>query len=105
MMTTLLTEKEYKETMINKMIDVTETAEAVVDIWPYVQQLTLDYVLPHYAYQEQLVEAVSRNDKQTFEHVIIPTDKKNVFVVVIVDVRRKGIKGHYVLDLNKEYGL
>jgi hypothetical protein len=55
--------------------------------------------------QEQLVEAVSRNDKQTFEHVIIPTDRKNVFVVVIVDVRRRGIKGHYFLDLNKEYGL
>jgi hypothetical protein len=102
---TILTEKEYKETMIDKMVDVTSTAEPIVDIWPYVQQLTRDNEVSNYVYENQLVEMVSRNGKGTFDHVLIPTDKSNVFVVIIVDLKNKAIKGHFKLDINKEYGL
>jgi len=104
-MTTILTEKEFKETMMDKMVDVTSTAEPIVDIWPYVQQLTRDKEVSNYVYDNQLVEMVSRNDKGTFDHVLLPTDDKNIFVVIIVDLRNEKVKGHFRLDLNKEYGL
>jgi hypothetical protein len=104
-MTTRLTEEEYKSTMTMKMVDVTETAEAAVDIWDYVGQLTKDKEVLDYVYKEQLVDKVIRNDKATFDHVILPTDNKNIFVVIIVDLTLKTIKGHFRLDLNELYGL
>jgi len=104
-MTTMLTEKEYKETMADEMVDVTITAEPVVDIWPYVRQLTLDKVVLEYVYKNELVEKVYRNNKGTFDHVLLPTDNSNIFIVVIVDLEQNKIKGHYRLDLNEEYGL
>jgi hypothetical protein len=104
-MTTVLTEKEYRETMTDKMVNVTETAEPTVDIWSYVELLTKDKEISNYVYENQLVEMVSRNDEGTFDHVLLPTDKSNVFVVIIVDLKKEKIKGHFRLDLNKEYGL
>ena len=104
-MTVELTEKEYKGTMTSKMIDVTKAGDASVDIWPYVRQLIKNNVVLDYVYEKQLVEVVYRNDQNTFDHVLIPTNDKNAFVVIIVDIGRKTIKGHYLLNLNKEYGL
>jgi len=43
-MTTRLTEEEYKSTMTMKMVDVTETAEAAVDIWDYVGNPPVKYI-------------------------------------------------------------
>lgn len=104
-MTTRLTEEEYKSTMTTKMVDVTETAEAAVDIWDYVGQLTMDKEVLDHVHKKQLVEKVFRNDRGTLDHVLLPTDNKNIFVVIIVDLSLKTIKGHYRLDLNELYGL
>ncbi len=101
----MLTEKEYKDTMTDGMVDVTMTAEPVVDIWPYVQQLTLDKVVLDHVYENGLVEKVYRNGRGTFDHVLLPTDNLNVFIVIIVDLKQKNIRGHFKIDLNKEYGL
>lgn len=103
--TTQLTYDEYKRTMTGKMLDVTEMAEPIVDIWSYVQHLVTDNVVLEYVYNNQLVEAVYRNDKSTFDHVLLPTDKPNAFVAIIVDLEQREVKGHFRLDLNKEYGL
>ena len=97
----MLTEKEYKETMNERMIDVTMTAEPVVDIWPYVLQLTLDKVVLEYVFKNELIEKVYRNDNGTFEHILLPSDNSNIFIVVIVDLKQIRIKGHYRLDLIK----
>jgi hypothetical protein len=91
--------------MTDRMVDVTLTAEATVDIWPYVRQLKNDETVSDYVYSNRLVEMVSRNDKGTFEHVLLPTEDQNVFIVIIVDLGLKSIKGHFTLDLNEEYGL
>lgn len=104
-MTARLTEKQYKDTMTKKMVDVTETAQPVVDIWDYVGHLTKDKEVLDYVNEEQLVEKVYRNDEETFDHILLPTDNSNIFIVIIVDIRQKEIKGHFRLDLNKEYGL
>ena len=104
-MTTRLTEKEFKETMTDKMVDVTGTAQPVVDIWHYVGKLTKDKEVLEYVNNKQLVETVYRNEKGTFDHVLLPTDKSNTFIVIIVDLEQRKIKGHFRLDLNEEYGL
>lgn len=51
------------------------------------------------------VEHVYRNGAETFDHVLVVTQTKNVFVAVVVDLARDTIFGHHLLDLNHEYGL
>lgn len=104
-MTIKLTEREFKDTMTNKMVDVTDTADAAVDIWEYVGCLTKEMEVLDYVCQEQLVEKVFRNDEQTFDYVLLPTDNKNIFIVIIVDLTQKTIRGHFRLNLNEQYGL
>lgn len=104
-MTTLLTEKEFKSTFTDKMVDVTQTAEPVVDIWQYVQELTTNKIVDQYIFDNGLVEKVYRNQSNTFDQILLPTPDKNTFIVILVDLLNKKIKGHYQLDLNAEYGL
>jgi hypothetical protein len=100
-MTTGLTEQEYKSTMTGKMTDVTESAEPVVDIWPYVEILRNDKIVLDYVFINELVESVYTNGDGSFHHVLLPTDHKNVFIVLIIDVLGQRIKGHFKLDLNQ----
>jgi len=50
------------------------------------------------------VEHVYRNGNNTFDHVLVVTKTKNVFLTVVVDLVRDTICGHRLLDLNQEYG-
>lgn len=104
-MTTELTEQEYKSTMTGKMTDVTESAEPIVDIWPYVEILTKDKIVLDYVFSNELVESVYTNGDGSFHHVLLPTDNKNLFIVLVIDVIGQRIKGHFKLDLNEQYGL
>ena len=103
-MTKELTEKEYKSTMTERMVDITETTEPVVDIWSYVHQLNKDKVVLNYVYENELVETVYRNNENSYHHVLLPTDNKNIFIVIIINVTAKNIRGHFCLNLNAEYG-
>jgi hypothetical protein len=104
-LTKALSEKEYKETMGSKMIDVTETAEPVVDISAYVKDLVYENVVSDYVLKNNLVEKVYRNDTYTFDHILLPTSNENVFIVLVVKLGNATFIGHYRLDLTKEYSL
>jgi len=105
MLTRGLTKDQFKNTFDKQMVDVTETAAPVVDIWPYVEQLTRDKVVLNYVLDKQLVETVYRNSANTFDHILLPTDNKNIFIVIVIDLKAKQIMGHIKLDLEQEYGL
>jgi hypothetical protein len=105
MHTTLLSKDAFAETMYGKMSDVTETAEAVVDIWPYAKQLCSENLVSQYAADNQLIEIVYRNQASTFEHILLPGQSPHHIVTIVVDLVNTTIKGHYTIDLDKEYGL
>ncbi|MDR1179612.1 MAG: hypothetical protein LBK44_03840 [Spirochaetales bacterium] len=101
-----LTEKEFKATFSEKMNDVTDNADAVVDIWKYVEALEPSkYFINDYIIEKKLVEKVYRNSINTYDQILIPTIKKNVYLIIIADIKKENICGHYLLDLNKEYGV
>ena len=101
-----LTEKEYKSTFSGKMSDVTNFADATVDIWEYVRLLDkLKYYLNDYVIEQELVEVVYQNSANTYDHVLIPTTEKNTYLIIIVNKKSEDIFGHYLLDLNTEYGI
>lgn len=101
MNTRRLDESEFKATIAGRMCDVTKTADEVIDIWPYVE------AVPSADYAEHSlldVELVYRSGDDQFEHVLIATGAKNVYLVIVVNFVQKAIYGHRLLDLNREYG-
>ncbi len=87
------------------MVDVTASPGEVVDIWPYVAGVASDLGLPALVLKKELVEQVYRSGDGVHDHVLLPTEKKNKFVVIVVDRARATVAGHHVLDLNREYGI
>jgi hypothetical protein len=72
---------------------------------PYVEKLRNDKIVPDHVFTNELIESVYKNDDGSFHHVLLPTDDKNVFIVLIIDVNGQRTKGHFKLDLNQQYGL
>ena len=103
-MTNQLTSEQFKKTMIGKMINVTDTAEATVEIWPYVIELNKHNIVLDYVLNNRLVELVYRNYSNSVDHVLLPTENPDTFVVIVVNLKEKNIEGHYKLDLEGEYG-
>lgn len=85
--------------------DVTETAVSSADIGPYVKAVPKSHYAGIQLMGPYAVEHVYRTHESTFDLVHIKTDSENVFLVLAVDLLRHEIIGHYILDLNKLYGL
>jgi hypothetical protein len=98
-----LTKEEYLETMVSPMTDVTETASPVIDIWNYIKDLVYENIVIKYVWEKNLVEKAYRNGDSSFDHILLPTNENNVFVIIVVNINDKNIYGHYRLDLIKEY--
>jgi hypothetical protein len=101
-----LTEEEFKITFSEKMNNVTNDVDEIVDVWEYVKALeTSEYFINDYIIRKRLVEYVYRNSINTYDQILIPTIEKNIYLIIIVDIKKENIFGHYLLDLNKEYGI
>src|SRR5690242_17206305 len=97
-----LTGAEFRATITPPMQDVTTSGDADLDIWPYVELVPVAELEGH---SIDDVKIVYRSGDGRFEHVLISTGTKNVFLVLVVDLANKSIAGHHLLDLNREYGL
>ncbi len=104
-MTNELTEEEFKNTFDNRMINVTDSAEPILDIWPYVRQLNEQGIIADSTLNGELVEYVYRTNASTFDHVLLCGLRSNKYVVMVIDLSSCSITGHYLLDLNSEYGI
>ena len=102
---TALTEAEFKATMQEPMVDVTTSPGDVVDIWPYVASVARSVSLPALVLEKELVDHVYRSGDGVHDHVLLPTEKKNRFFVIIVDRTKSAVTGHHILDLNHLYGI
>lgn len=87
------------------MLDVTATAQPLVDIWPYVDLLVQNKVVSPYVFHNELIACVYRNGNATYDHVLLPTDGEHRFIVVVVNINQTTIYGYYLLDLDQEYGI
>lgn len=104
MQTRLLSDEEYKATFLDPMQNITGEDYDVIDIWAYVQSIPRNHLAGHEVY-DHFVEYVYRSAVDRFDHVLIMTQTKNVYLVVIVDHRQDIVYGHTLLNLNNEYGL
>ncbi|OWK20952.1 hypothetical protein AJ88_22325 [Mesorhizobium amorphae CCBAU 01583] len=96
-----LDEKEFKACFAEPMTNVTATANAAVDIWPYLDALNLDEIGVPYLND---VHQVYRDAHNRFDQVLIGTGRFNALLVIVVDLGKSAVHGDFLLDLNKEYG-
>jgi hypothetical protein len=102
MPTRLLTKEEYLATFSEPMKNVTEEPAGTIDIWPYLSKVPKSELNGHTL--EGSVEAVYRSTTG-MEHVLLRTEMRTVFLVIVLNVEENAIFGHYLLDLRVEYGL
>jgi hypothetical protein len=97
-----MTTEKYNSTMVSKMVDVTNSENAMFNIWPFVNGLKKIKILPRKLEEHKLVYKVYRNEN--FEHVLLNTEKENHFVVIVSNLNKTKVKGYYLVNLlNKEY--
>ena len=98
----LLTEEEFKSTFPKDgFVNVTQSAQN------FNEKEFDEYV------RNNLVEELGKMHigyvydakDETYRHVTFITEVKNIHYIVVLDLKNKKIAGHFVLDLNKEYGL
>lgn len=88
-----LSEEQFLGTMGSKMSEVTESAEPLTDIWNYAQQLLKDNLISQEGFLKRYIEAVYVNNENTYQHILLFTNQKNVYAVIIVDMREKRFSG------------
>ena len=52
-----------------------------------------------------LIENIWRVNSGRYEHVLINSNDRNVFMVLVLDLKEKKVFGHHLLNLNELYGL
>src|SRR5689334_10057602 len=102
--TRLLTKDEFQRTFVQPMRDVTKTALAPEVLEGYLTSVPGRDLEPHWL-AAHTPELIYDSGDKSFEHVLFPTQTKNVYLVLVVDQPRHAVFGHFVLDLNREYGL
>ncbi len=100
-----LTKDEYLATFVEPMrrLDADETYKPV-HIGEYVAEC-IDAFDPPVSRDQLEIQHVYLNGAHSFYHVLIHDGQQNEFLVIVVDCNWEAVHGHYLLDLNREYGL
>jgi hypothetical protein len=72
------------------------------DFWPYFDAIPARDFEEHDCSDGEVDYAWSTG---RYQHVLVNSEDKNVFMVLVLDVEKRKVYGHRLLDLNKEYGL
>jgi len=77
---------------------------AIVDIWGYIESIS-ETDFDGFSMGDNEVQMVRRTGDMKYDHVLIPAETKNVYLVLVVDLAGLFIFGHHILNLNEKYGL
>jgi hypothetical protein len=99
----LLSREQYLATMGDHPGRVNEAATPPGDFWRYVDQIPAAD-LGGYDFSQSDVSHAWNTVEGKWQHVLIGCTEPNVFLVVVLDLAPPGVSGHYLLNLNVEYG-
>lgn len=99
-----LSRSEFEATFIKPMVNVTTTAEEVVEIWPYADS-AIAAAFPDVQAQHWDVGYVYESSDRKYQHVLIETHQENVYLAIVIDKADKVIIGHHKLNLGALYGI
>lgn len=99
----VLSEEQFRQTQSDSMRQLSPESAPPFDFFAYFDAIpVVDFV----GYDSDgSVTYVYEDTKGRFQHVLFNTTDKNVFMVVVLDVLRRKVRGHRLLNLNSLYGL
>ena len=99
-----LTKAEFLSTFGVPMQRVSIDAEAPCDFWSYFDQIPTDDFEGHDCTAASV--SYAWNDPSgRFQHVLVDSENKNIFMVLVIDLTHHTVFGHCLLNLNREYGI
>src|SRR4051812_48338742 len=99
-----LTDQEFRETFASPMHRVALDSAPPVAFWPYFDAIPLDHFAGH-ACSGQTVRHAWIDSTGRFQHVLVDAADKDVFMVIVLNLREQSVFGHRLLNLKHEYGL
>src|SRR5688572_18083807 len=100
----LLSDEEFGQTFSAPMKRAEGDEGPLCDFWPYFDAIPADHFQGNDCSNGR-VEYVYRDSSEVFEHVLVDSEDKNIFMVVVIHRSLREVHGHYLLDLTKKYGL
>jgi hypothetical protein len=98
-----LTYEAFRATMPNPVArGLAESAP--FDFWPYFDTIVASDFEGHDCSAGN-VSSVYRDASGRWEHVLIGSEDRNTFMVVVLDLVAQSVHGHHLLDLNRLYGI
>jgi hypothetical protein len=100
----LLDDASYRSAFGKKMQRVAASGDVPFPFWSYVDAIPQeDY--QGYDCSDGSVQWVWRDENDRFEHILIDTkEDRDVFMVVVLDLQKKHVVGHRLMDFKREYG-
>jgi hypothetical protein len=99
-----LSEPEYLATFGEPMRRLGSDAGPPFDFWDYFHAIPSSEFEGHDCSAGD-VTYVWEHPAGTSQHVLVDSENKNVFMVLVLDISSRTVLGHRLLDLNREYGL
>jgi hypothetical protein len=90
--------------MAEPMKQLSSDANAPFSFWDYFDAIPQSDFDGHDC-SEGRVTYVWEHPNGNFQHVLVDSEDKNVFMVLVLDLATQAVLGHRLLDLNREYGL
>lgn len=100
----LLSRDDYLATMGEHGTAVGPDGLPPADFWPYFDAIP-ESDLEGFEFSRDEVAHAWDTVPGQWQHVLIACSTRNVFLVIVLDVTEHRVLGHYVLDLNREYGV
>jgi hypothetical protein len=100
----LLEKADFMATFGDSMQLVATDGDCPIPFWSYYDSIPAEDFQGH-SRNSETVEGAWNNDSGTFQHVLVNTEDKNVFMVIVLDMCQSVVHGHHLLNLNREYGL
>jgi hypothetical protein len=98
-----ISDEEWPTYCAEPMARVSDDAEPLFDFWPYAERIPIEDFKGFDCSAGQ-VDYAFRHPNGRYEHVLINSDKRNVFMVLVLDREALWVVGHHLLRLNELYG-
>lgn len=94
----LLTEAEYKATMEPEPVRIGPDDKPPFDFWPYFDSVPKEDLGGH-DFSEGGVTYAWEMPVKRIQHVLVNCEVEHVFLVLVLDLSRETVYGHYLLDI------
>jgi len=94
----LLTKEQYLAMFSPPMLDMTLQAQALVELWDYADPI-IEELYHSCTLWEWEVKHIYHSPDEIYQHIMIPVPINHTYLIVIVHIPSRSIRGHYILDL------